>query len=340
MCVRKINHQKMLFRTITCRDYFKYNHRLLARDIENYDWKPVYTETNVNIALSYREQGLNTIIDRHAPKITKRVKGHKCPWITYKIKKLINTRNKTLKKARKTNKECDWSICKILKSLCNNKIKQPKQKYQKDLLFENRNIPIKFRNCIKEILPLKESVPISVTTNIGNIKNTKNANSPCTFFTNTAKNLKCETFKLRDLICEKPLTPTTTTKSFNFRCVSRIFVERRLISLKHRKADGCDNLPPGILKDAAYAISIPLTHLINLSLSTGLVPNKWKIAKVTPIHKKGNTNDCNNYLQISVLNTCSKILKELLISNSFFILRSTIFFQKRSLVIEKTGQQN
>ena len=75
MCVRKINHRKMLFRTITCRDYFKYNHRLLARDIENYDWKPVYTETNVNIALSYREQGLSTIIDRHAPKITKREKA-------------------------------------------------------------------------------------------------------------------------------------------------------------------------------------------------------------------------------------------------------------------------
>ena len=321
MCVRKINHQKMLFRTITCRDYFKCNHRLLARDIENYDWKPVYTEPNVNTALSYREQGLNTIIERHAPKITKRVKGRKCPWITYKIKKLINTRDKTLKKARKANKECDWSIYKILKSLCNNKVKQPKQKYQKDLLFENRNIPTKFWNCIKEILPLKESVPISVTTNIGNIKNTKNANSPCTFFTNIAKNLKCETFKPRDLICKKPPTPTTTTKSFNFRCVSRIFVERELISLKHRKANGCDNLPPGILKDATYALSSPLTHLINLSLSTGLVPNKWKIAKVTPIHKKGNTNDCNNYLQISVLNTCSKILKELFISNSLFILR-------------------
>ena len=29
----------------------------------------------------------------------------------------------------------------------------------------------------------------------------------------------------------------------------------------------------------------------------------------TPIHKKGNTNDYNNYRPISVLNTCSKILE-------------------------------
>ena len=62
-------------------------------------------------------------------------------------------------------------------------------------------------------------------------------------------------------------------------------------------------------KDAAYALSSPLTHLIKLSLTTGLVPNKWKTVKVTPTHKKGNTNDYNNYRPISVLNTCSKILE-------------------------------
>ena len=74
MCVHKVNHRKMPFRTITCRDYSKYNHTVLARDIENYDWNPVYTETNVNIALDYMEQGLTIIIERHAPKITNKGK--------------------------------------------------------------------------------------------------------------------------------------------------------------------------------------------------------------------------------------------------------------------------
>ena len=37
--------------------------------------------------------------------------------------------------------------------------------------------------------------------------------------------------------------------------------------------------------------------------------NKWKIAKVTPIHKKENNTDCNNYRPISLLNTCSEILE-------------------------------
>ena len=107
----------------------------------------------------------------------------------------------------------------------------------------------------------------------------------------------------------KPPTLSTPTKKFNFSYVSRISLERELKSLKRRKAAGCDDLPPGILKEAAYALSSPLTHLINLSLTTTVLPNKWEITKVTPIHKKGNTNDYNNHRPISVLNTYSKILE-------------------------------
>ena len=75
------------------------------------------------------------------------------------------------------------------------------------------------------MFPSKESVPIPVTTIIGNVKSTENANSIYTFFTNIAQNLKYETFKLRDLIWKKPPTLNTPTKSFNFSYISRIFVE-------------------------------------------------------------------------------------------------------------------
>ena len=138
----------------------------------------------------------------------------------------MNTRDKVLRKARKTNKESDWSSYKKIKNLCNNKVKQTKQKYQKDLLFENRNKPTMFWNCIKVMFPSKESAPTSVITSIDNVKNTENANSICTFFTSIAKNLKYESFKPRNFIWEKPPTLSTPTKSFNFSYVSRIFVER------------------------------------------------------------------------------------------------------------------
>ena len=108
----------------------------------------------------------------------------------------MKTRNKVLRKARKTFKECNQSSYKRLKNLCHNKVKQAKQKYQTDLLFKNRKKPNKFQKCIKEMLPSKESVPIYITTSIDNVKNTEKTNPLCIFFTNIAQNLKYETFQL------------------------------------------------------------------------------------------------------------------------------------------------
>ena len=81
-------------------------------------------------------------------------------------------------------------------------------------------------------------------------------------------------------------------------------------SLKRNKAAGADGFPPGMLKDCRMHISMPLRHIINLSLESGTVPSSWKIEKVAPIHKKGNTTDQANYRPISVLPVLSKILEK------------------------------
>ena len=58
--------------------------------------------------------------------------------------------------------------------------------------------------------------------------------------------------------------------------MSRVFVLKQLKALKHKKATGLDNLPSALLKDCAYVIVGPLSHLINLSLKTGTAPLIWK----------------------------------------------------------------
>ena len=46
-----------------------------------------------------------------------------------------------------------------------------------------------------------------------------------------------------------------------------------------------------------------------MSLSLSIVPINWKKARVTPLHKKGNTVDMDNYRPISVLLVASKLLE-------------------------------
>ena len=101
-----------------------------------------------------------------------------------------------------------------------------------------------------------------------------------------------------------------TDKKFNFRPVSKLEVEKDLRSIQRNKSTGIDNLPPCLLKDAARTISAPLTHLINLSLQTGLFPEDWKLAKIVPIHKSGSRSSFDSYRPISVLPVLSKIIEK------------------------------
>jgi len=64
-----------------------------------------------------------------------------------------------------------------------------------------------------------------------------------------------------------------------------------------------------ILKLCMYTISKPLTYICNGSLNTGTFPERFKLAIMRPIHKKGDKNEINNYRPLSLLTTISKILE-------------------------------
>ena len=58
---------------------------------------------------------------------------------------------------------------------------------------------------------------------------------------------------------------------------------RTIISAIKNSASGYDELPASILKQCSDSYLEPLTLLINLSISRGIVPDKLKIARVIPI---------------------------------------------------------
>ena len=57
------------------------------------------------------------------------------------------------------------------------------------------------------------------------------------------------------------------------------------------------------LKETAQEICLPLSILFKRSLQTSSVPDIWKRALVTPIHKKGDRSKVENYHPISLTST-------------------------------------
>ncbi|XP_072046799.1 uncharacterized protein [Amphiura filiformis] len=56
------------------------------------------------------------------------------------------------------------------------------------------------------------------------------------------------------------------------------------------KATGPDGIPPRLVKEFAYELSVPLTDILNSSYTEGTVPHQWKKAIVIPIPKQYPAN--------------------------------------------------
>ena len=157
------------------------------------------------------------------------------------------------------------------------------------MLKENSGNKNEYWKSLKTICPIKSATgPLLHSFDIDGVRTddqSKTPNAFCTFFATVTSKLRDSAIPLRDFVWRNSVSiPQRTNRQFKFRPISRLEVERELRSTKRTKSTGIDKLPPGLLKDAACLISAPLSHLINLSLETGIFPNVMKITKIVSAH--------------------------------------------------------
>ena len=67
-----------------------------------------------------------------------------------------------------------------------------------------------------------------------------------------------------------------------------------------------------LIKETINLVIFPLTNIINLSITSGIVPKQLKIARVIPLYKSGEQDIFTNYRPVSVLPAFSKILERVM----------------------------
>ena len=71
--------------------------------------------------------------------------------------------------------------------------------------------------------------------------------------------------------------------------------------LKSKYSSGHYEISSKLLKDTIHNIHMPITHIVNLSFSTCIVPNHVKIATVIPIFKASDLRSIQTYRPIGLL---------------------------------------
>ena len=101
-------------------------------------------------------------------------------------------------------------------------------------------------------------------------------------------------------------------------------------SLKSKSSSGHDGVSSKLVKDFKYALSIPLSIIINNSLAMGLVPDMAKLAKIIPIYKEKDKKKISNYRPISLLPVISKILEKVVHKNLYtFLEKNKVLYQSQ-----------
>jgi len=79
--------------------------------------------------------------------------------------------------------------------------------------------------------------------------------------------------------------------------------------LSNKKSSGMDAIPGFILKELMPTLLIPVRVLFNRIAETKLILEIWKIARITPVLKKGSQSNVNNYRPVSNLNSLAKLFE-------------------------------
>ena len=89
-----------------------------------------------------------------------------------------------------------------------------------------------------------------------------------------------------------------------------------------------------ILKLSAKVIAPSLTIIFNQTILTGIFPNDWKIARITPIFKSDAKDKMTNYRPISVISIISKIAEKVSMTKSTTICIAIIYWQIASMDLD------
>ena len=241
-------------------------------------------------------------------------------WITPGIIKSIQFRNNLYKHMHTTNpKSNQFFIIKTnlrnYNTILKDSIRRAKQFYFKSCFHNFKHNMKKTWSTINGIMKRgKTNNDFPDFFKINNRKlsdKSEIANEFNLYFTNIGPNIadKIKTphgKSYKDYLTKKPLA------NFIFQNINEKDVDKIIQELDPKFSSGKDGISNFLLKSIKSIVIKPLSIIINQMLSTGIFPDRLKVAKVVPLFKKGDKSLFSNYRPISLLPSISKIFEKVI----------------------------
>ena len=292
-------------KTSTYRPFRKINIPAFKSDLAKSDLLQNPATTATSLYNQYHSV-MAGLVDFHAPSKTRTCPSRpRDPWINEDILSAKREKRRQERVWKRTGSVIDRKYFRVQIHRNNHLLSRSKSNWYSEMIDRNKNNPKKLWNSINRILHRSETSPLPDCSDKSDLANTFG-----TFFKDKITKIRAA-FNLDDGNGEQSPPLKTPPQLSSFTPVTQEEV-RKLISSSPNKSCDLDPCPTSLVKDCINILALPITNIINLSLSEGIFPDCFKQALVTPLLKKPSLakNELKNYRPISNLNFISKITEK------------------------------
>ncbi len=281
-------------------DYVK-----ISNEIDAIDWPLLFDNKSVDECNELFLREYDRVCKLCIPASSKLERKVQPPWMTGALASLIAKKKRLWILCQQTRSRVA-SIRAEYKQTCSEVKKATKRAvidYERKIVNDKKNSKRLFgyakskQKTVKTISALKDTA--------GN--KTNEGAEICTILNAYFKSV----FVVEDTGGEMPVFEKRTKAAIDSASLDVLDISSRLSKLDPHKAPGEDGVHPFVLSKCHAAFAVPLAAIYFKSLNEGAIPSRWRLANVTPLHKKGSRLDPANYRPVSLTSIPCKVMERI-----------------------------
>ena len=292
------------------------DHNINVNKLKETNWNEILASEDVNDMYDTFTAKLKNIYNTTCPVTVTKQKLRKKPdklWMTNSLKQACKKKNLLYRQFLKKRSVASEERYKRYKNKLTDIIRYCEEKKLYRASRKNKgNIKETWKiiNCLINKKSKGTTYPTEFNTSVAKVTGSKNiATGFNNFLVNIGPSLANDIPKSNDTF--STYLSDVVGDTLFLKPVTQAEIINLVNNTKSKKSKDHDDIDMCLVKKIITYLVIPLEHIFNIALQTGVFTEGMQIARIIPILKNGNINDFTNYRPISLLSQFSKILEKI-----------------------------
>lgn len=285
--------------------YFKGDYDTINSELTQIEWENILATGGINDLWDRFVDSLSNSCRKNIPVYKSKPKCYDTPWMNKETLTAVQNKRKMWKKykyCRNPQNKANYDQAKYISS---QKVREAQIQYEESIAKKTKEDPKIFWKYVQSKTKVKDNIDCIIDKD-GEIHTENGPKAKLlNIFFQSVFNIDTDTDEL-------PHIDTKTEERLTTVVFNEEIVTKHLNLVNETKSQGADSIHPKLIKETVTSITIPVTKIFNKSMQTSQLPSDWKLANITPIHKKGPRHDVSNYRPISLTSIICKTMERII----------------------------